>query len=47
MALLKAKGANLTLSTCGDKAEVCVAIDESKRSYSATKGKKYTYAIVK
>jgi len=46
MALLKAKGADLTLSTCGDKAEVCVAIDEGKGTYTSTKGKKHTYAIV-
>lgn len=46
MALLKAKGADLTLSTCGDKAEVCVAIDESKGTYTPRKGKKHTYAIV-
>lgn len=46
MALLKAKGADLTFSTCGDRAEVCVAIDEDKGTYSPTKGKKYTYAIV-
>lgn len=46
MALLKAKGADLTFSTCGDKAEVCVAIDESKGTYIPRKGKKHTYAIV-
>jgi len=46
MALLKAKGADLTLSTCGDKREVCVAIDEGKGTYTPTKGKKNTYAIV-
>lgn len=34
MALLKAKGADLTFSTCGDRAEICVAIDESKGTHT-------------
>nr|QEG96788.1 replication protein [Escherichia coli] len=45
MALLKAKGAHLTLSTCGDKGEACVAIAESKGTYTS-RDKKHTYAIV-
>lgn len=45
MALLKAKGAHLTLTTCGERAEVCVAIDESKGTYTS-RDKKHTYAIV-
>lgn len=45
MALLKAKGASLTISTCGSKAEVCVAIDESKGTYTS-RDKKHVYAIV-
>lgn len=45
MALLKAKGAHLTLTTCGDTAEVCVAIDEGKGTYTS-RDKKHTYAIV-
>ena len=45
MALLKAKGAHLTLSTCGDKGEACVAIAESKETYTS-RDKKHTYAIV-
>lgn len=45
MALLKAKGASLTISTCGSRAEVCVAIDESKGTYTS-RDKKHVYAIV-
>lgn len=45
MALLKAKGAHLTLTTCGDGAEACVAIDESKGTYTS-RDKKHVYAIV-
>lgn len=45
MALLKAKGAGLNLSTCGDRAEVCVAIDDSKGTYTSH-DKKHTYVIV-
>lgn len=45
MGLLKAKGASLNLSTCGDRTEVCVAIDESKGTYTS-RDKKHTYAIV-
>lgn len=46
MSLLKAKGANLTLSTCGSKAEVCVAVDESKGTYES-RDKKNIYMISK